>query len=220
MEQKQTIKERILVSGCQLQEHYDTQLLYFTCSSLSDDDKRLYLISNRDGHPNVFFKDLETGEERQLTRNRKGNLKGYVYFDGVLNEGLIFFDAPAEQVWPSGLMDFRSSEGIAWYQADVTGENRKVNADAKGWLAYANDGLLLLKQFEDLDKSQPAPGEAEVQVYVNRGKTYIELESQGAYTVLKPGERLNWKVRWMLVPCTSEAVPSAALLKQVHNLIK
>ena len=88
MEQKHTIKERILVSGCQLQEHYDTQLLYFTCSSLSDDDKRLYLISNRDGHPNVFFKDLETGEERQLTRNQKGNLKGYVYFDGVLNEGL------------------------------------------------------------------------------------------------------------------------------------
>lgn len=138
----------------------------------------------------------------------------------VPNTGLIFFDAPAEQVWPSGLMDFRSAEGIAWYQADVTGENRKVNADAKGWLAYANDGLLLLKQFEDLDKSQPAPGEAEVQVYVNRGKTYIELESQGAYTVLKPGERLSWKVRWMLVPCTSEAVPSAALLKQVHNLIK
>ena len=88
MEQKHTIKERILVSGCQLQEHYDTQLLYFTCSSLSDDDKRLYLISNRDGHPNVFFKDLETGEERQLTSNRKGNLKGYVYFNGVLNEGL------------------------------------------------------------------------------------------------------------------------------------
>ena len=88
MKQKHTIKERILVSGCQLQEHYDTQLLYFTCSSLSDDDKRLYLISNRDGHPNVFFKDLETGEERQLTRNQKGNLKGYVYFDGVLNEGL------------------------------------------------------------------------------------------------------------------------------------
>ena len=38
----------------------------------------------------------------------------------VPNAGLIFFDAPAEQVWPSGLMDFRSSEGVAWYQADVT----------------------------------------------------------------------------------------------------
>ena len=78
-----------------------------------------------------------------------------------------------------------------------------MNADGKGWLAYLNQekGLLLVKQFEDLDKSQPAPDEAEIQVYVNRGKTYIELESQGAYTTLQPGEELSWTVSWYLQPC-------------------
>ena len=71
-----------------------------------------------------------------------------------------------------------------------------MNADGKGWLAYLNNGLLLLKKFDDLSPTQPAPGEAEIQVYVNRGKTYIELESQGAYTNLAPGESLTWTVRW------------------------
>lgn len=136
----------------------------------------------------------------------------------VPNDGLIFFDAPTEKVWPAGVMDFRPAEGMAWYQADVTNENRKVNADAKGWLAYANNGLLLVKQFQDLDASQPAPGEAEVQVYVNRGKTYIELESQGAYTRLQPGERLSWTVRWMLAPCKGDAEKSA-LLAQVRSML-
>lgn len=77
------LEERILVSGCDGEEEgFDTQLLYFTCSSLSDDDKRLYVISNRDGHPNVYVRDLTTGNERRLTANRHGTLKSYVYFDG------------------------------------------------------------------------------------------------------------------------------------------
>jgi hypothetical protein len=137
----------------------------------------------------------------------------------VPNAGLIFFDAPTEGITPAGLMNFQSAEGISWYQADAANENRKINADGKGWLAYVNDGLLLVKQFADLDASQPAPDEAEIQVYVNRGKTYIELESQGAYTLLKPGERLSWTVRWRLVPCELEPVPSPEWLAKVKALM-
>ena len=139
----------------------------------------------------------------------------------VQNEGgLIFFEAPADSIWPAGLMNFKDANGISCYEPDEANENRKVNADGKGWLAYLNKekGLLLVKQFEDLVAGQPAPDEAEIQVYVNRGKTYIELESQGAYTTLQPGEELNWTVRWYLQPCKDTS--SAALLQQVKNLIK
>ena len=139
----------------------------------------------------------------------------------VQNEGgLIFFEAPVDSIWPAGLMNFKADGSISYYEPDEANENRKVNADGKGWLAYLNQekGLLLVKQFEDLDKGQPAPDEAEIQVYVNRGKTYIELESQGAYTTLQPGEALNWTVRWYLQPCKDAS--SAALLQQVKNLIK
>ncbi len=132
---------------------------------------------------------------------------------------LIFFDAPADSIWPAGLMNFQSANGVSWYQPDEANDNRKVNADGQGWLAYCNkgNGLLLVKRFDNLDASQPAPGEAEIQVYVNRGKTYIELESQGAYTTLKPKEQLSWTVRWYLQPCEPES--SEALVKQVNTII-
>ena len=138
----------------------------------------------------------------------------------VQNEGgLIFFEAPADSIWPAGLMTFKDAFGAAWYQADEAGENRKVNANGKGWLAYTANGLLLVKRFEDLDVSQPATDEAEIQVYVNRGKTYIELESQGAYTTLQPQEQLSWTVRWYLQP-TDASEPSEALLQQVKKILE
>ena len=139
----------------------------------------------------------------------------------VQNEGgLIFFEAPVEGITPAGLMNFKDAFGAAWYQTDEANTNRKVNADGKGWLAYYCNGLLLVKQFDDLNASQPAPDEAEIQVYVNRGKAHIELESQGAYTTLQPKEQLNWMVRWYLQPSDLPAEPSEKLLKQVKKMIK
>ena len=118
----------------------------------------------------------------------------------VPNAGVISFDAPLEGITPAGLMKFETKNGVASYTADEAPENRKINADGKGWLRYENNGLVLTKKFADLTPDQPAPGEAEIQVYVNRGKTYIELESQGAYTTLAPGAELSWTVRWYLQP--------------------
>lgn len=139
------------------------------------------------------------------------------------DDGLIFFDAPVEAITPAGLMDFKAEGGAVWYSTDETNQNRKVNADGHGWLAYlaspTGGGLLLIKQFDDLDAQSPAPGEAEIQVYVNRGKTYIELESQGAYTALAPGASLTWTVRWMLVPVKA-GTKHAKLLKTVKKALK
>ena len=139
----------------------------------------------------------------------------------VQNEGgLIFFEAPVEGITPAGLMNFKETFGAAWYQTDETNENRKINADGKGWLAYCCNGLLLVKRFDDLDASQPAPDEAEIQVYVNRGKAHIELESQGAYTTLKPKEQLSWTVRWYLQPYEGTPTPSEDLLQQAKNILQ
>lgn len=132
----------------------------------------------------------------------------------VPNEGLIFFDTPIDNITPAGLIPFHAENGIACYQADVANQNRKINADGKGWLAYANNNLLLVKQFDDLTPDQHAPDEAEIQVYVNRGKTYIELESQGEYTALKPNEQLRWTVKWYLIPLQKET------LEQIQSLIR
>jgi hypothetical protein len=134
----------------------------------------------------------------------------------VPNDGVIFFDAPIEAITPAGLMNFQPQFGLSWFQADEAQQNRKINADGKGWLAYTNGSLLLVKKFKDLDISQPAPDEAEIQVYVNRGKTYIELESQGAYTTLEPGQSLVWPVKWYLLPC--DGMAAKKMVKKVKKL--
>lgn len=134
--------------------------------------------------------------------------------------GLIFFDAPVEGITPAGLIPFKGEAGASWYSFEQASQNRKINSDGKGWLAYAADGLLMIKKFDDLTPSQPAPDEAEIQVYVNQGKTYIELESQGEYRMLAPGESLTWTVDWYLIPLKDEAVPSKKLLDLVRKTIK
>jgi len=63
------------------------QLLYFTSPSLLADDRRLVFLSDRTGQPNLFLRDLVTGEQRQLSQNAEGLLKSYVYFDGTPYRG-------------------------------------------------------------------------------------------------------------------------------------
>ena len=79
------MQKAILVSGS---DRYNTQMLYFTCSSLSADDRYLYMLSDRTGDPNVVVRDLATGHETVLTDNREGYQKSYVYFDGRPYRGL------------------------------------------------------------------------------------------------------------------------------------
>lgn len=134
--------------------------------------------------------------------------------------GLIFFDAPLAGITPAGLMNFEEKYGAVWYTLDETNANRKINADGEGWLAYAYNGLVLLKQFTNLKPSEPAPDEAEIQVYVNRGKAHVELESQGAYTELQPHGQLSWTVRWSVLPFSGKTEPSKALLRQVKKALK
>ena len=112
--------------------------------------------------------------------------------------------APLNGITPAGLLNFTEAQKAVWYQTDEASDNRKVNADGKGWLAYYNNGLLLVKAFQDLKPEEPAPGEAEIQVYMNRGKSFIELESQGAYTTLEPGAKLEWTVKWYLLPVNAQ----------------
>ena len=69
-------------------DDYDCQLLYFTSPSLSNDDKLLFYICNKNSSPNIYVYDLTTGKNVQLTRNNNGYMKSYVYFDGDQGKGL------------------------------------------------------------------------------------------------------------------------------------
>ena len=60
----------MLVSGCADRDSYDTQLLYFTCSSLSRDDKRIFLLSDRNGKRALYRRraDVERQQKRHLKK--------------------------------------------------------------------------------------------------------------------------------------------------------
>ena len=85
----------------------------------------------------------------------------------VQGDGVMFFEAGEEDITPAGILPFTFEHGMAWFVYNTAPENRKINADGTGWQAYANNGLLFIHRYEDLDKSQPAPDESELQIYVN-----------------------------------------------------
>ena len=133
-------------------------------------------------------------------------------------EGLIFFNTPEDVDLSASPIPFKAEYGINWYETDQADRNRIINFDGKGWLGYVGNGLLFIKKFQDIDKTQPAPRSNEIQIYVNKGKTYIEIENQGAYTVLQPGESLSWTVRWYLQPYNGEVTPSDGLARKALSI--
>ena len=174
---------------------------------------------------------------KELTTNKKDNAIVITYtiinesgetrkvapweISRVPNGGILFFDA--KEVTPANNMEtmpFVYEKKAAWYTLDESRKNRKINADGKGWLAFCDNGLLFVKKFPDLKPAEPAPAEAEIQIYVNTGKTFVEIEEQGAYTTLNAGEELSWTVRWYLEPTDLPAEPSKALLKKALKMIK
>ena len=116
----------------------------------------------------------------------------------VPNGGFLEFDAKPEAVTPADLMKVTFDDSGATLEVDVADQNRKINVDGKGWLNFRDNGLVMTKRFPDIAPEEAAPGEAEIQVYIDARKTFVEIEAQGPYTELAPGEKLDWTVRWYL----------------------
>jgi hypothetical protein len=134
---------------------------------------------------------------------------------------VVFFEA--KEATPANNMKglpFTYEYGAAWYVMDEDRENRKINADGTGWLAFCDKGLMFVKKFENIKAEEAAPAEAEIQIYANPGKTFVEIEEQGVYTTLNAGESVDWTARWYLVPNDLPAEPSKALLKKAKKIAK
>ena len=117
----------------------------------------------------------------------------------VPGRGTVAFLCKVEDIWPKGLMDFRQQGEEAQFDIDKKDRQRKVNANGTGYLRYINpEGVILTKCFPDLKEGQAAPEEDEIQVYVHQDAQYCEIESQGPYTLLQPGESMEWTVVWYL----------------------
>lgn len=135
--------------------------------------------------------------------------------------GLSFFPHKATVKTTPG-MNRRLQDGIAWFDHAAMGPGgQKIWAHgSEGWLAHAADGLLHVKEFDNLAVQDLAPGEGDVEVYSSgnpqEGKTYVELEALGPYVLLKPGQLTSWGVRWHLEP----VFPSSTLEPACPELLR
>jgi hypothetical protein len=87
--------------------------------------------------------------------------------------------------------------------------------------------LLYIKQFPPIDASAAAPGENEVEIYSSNDSSvstaYIELEVQGPYESMAPGQSVVLPLKWFLVPIppgTDKGLGSTALVEFVRQTIE
>lgn len=118
--------------------------------------------------------------------------------------------------WPTGGEPFgvqpmvsQAVAGHTWCDPTQTEGEGKLFADgAGGYLAYVVGDRLLVKQFPDQPPSAIAPNEAEIELYVNPDHSYVEVEQQGAYASIAPGQTVRWKVSWYVRKLPAGVVPS------------
>lgn len=140
--------------------------------------------------------------------------------------GLTFYATNFQPLAKSNLPVVESG-GYVWYDYApllINGIPKLFDTSRGGWIANINKGLLLLKTFENITVQTAAPGEAEIEIYAHpdADHAYIEVEQQGAYTILAPGDRLTWEVQWQLheVPAGVDVtVGGRSLIQWVNSLM-
>jgi hypothetical protein len=138
--------------------------------------------------------------------------------------GLTFYPS-GEGSFPPSNLGVQDALGATWYDYDKAAitDHQKHFADGReGWLAHVDRDALLVKTFAAVPRAAHAPGEAQIEIYASPAHTYVEVEAQGAYETVAPGEALSWRVVWLarrLPPQLPIAVGSEALLAHVRALV-
>ncbi len=136
--------------------------------------------------------------------------------------GLAFF--------PKGLIEpkvkrfdpipYEEKDNILWYKNDETEKmtNHKLSvADgSEGWLAYTVGNLLFIKKFEDVLPKDQAPDEGEIPLYVHPELPYVEIEAQGPHEIIKPNDKLKWKMKWYVLEIPADFKLEIGNLKLVN----
>ena len=144
----------------------------------------------------------------------------------VATGGLTFFPTGQGLRWGNIAALVKESNGVSWFNYEsekIPSTHNKFFSDGKeGWIAQVNNGIIFIKYFKDEPKALAAPSEAEIEVYTNPDKTYIEVEVQGTYTMLKPGASLTWTVFWSIkkLPKMKVETGNQKLIDFVRNQIQ
>ena len=144
----------------------------------------------------------------------------------VHTKGLAFYPKGTGERWGNMANMAEDKDGITWfaYKEDKipVRHNKFFGDGSEGWISQVNDDVIFIKKFSDISAKKAAPSESEIEIYADPGKSYVEIEQQGAYEQLQPGESLTWEVIWFLrkIPATiNREAGSSALVSYVRKIV-
>lgn len=179
-----------------------------------------------------FTPDLTNGHmliRYTLTAHVDGNRFAPWEVTRVGPGGLTFFptgNGPPRAGGTFALPPTMDAAGCTWYQHQgaPVGSDQKLLADgAGGWVAHLAGDVLLVKAFDDIPADQVAPGEAEIEIFVEGQGKYVEVEEQGSYLALSTGQPRDWEVTWIVrrLPAGLSRTPgSTELVAFVNDLVQ
>lgn len=156
---------------------------------------------NPDSTFSITYTIKNDGEKSQkiapweITRVPKGGIAFYP-------KGEVRFDF-SKQTLVHGISNIRAKDSaditsFSFDEKNAKNLTGKLFADGKdGWLAYQVGANLLIKKFDDVKKSEIAPNEGEIELFTDKQFGYVEIEQQGAYKDVNPGESYSWTVTWI-----------------------
>ncbi|NJM14080.1 MAG: DUF4380 domain-containing protein [Bacteroidales bacterium] len=178
------------------------------------------------------------GLRKHFEVNRQDSCLSITYtISNIANKELKVAPWEVTRVWPGGLsfcekgheivinehgMGITDTLGCIWvnYDSATISGAQKLYVDGKGWLAHVNHDVLFLKTFKDIHPEKAAPDEQEVELFLSGALSYIELENQGEYTILKPGSSHSWVVTWYVRKINKQDIAiGSTLLKHVEDLM-
>jgi hypothetical protein len=119
----------------------------------------------------------------------------------VPSGGISFFPAGEGSVTGNFAGYVETLNNVSWYEYESSdpGSRKFFSDGSKGWYAHINeDSILFIKQFEDVHHDSVAPGENEIELWLNGDHAYIELENQSKYESIAPGDSIEYEVKWYL----------------------
>lgn len=203
--------------------------------SVQVEDNVIRMVSSKDARFGyVFIKEISGDTKSKSFRikytiiNRSSQSRKVAPWEvtRVHTKGIALFPKGNGEKWGNMANLAEDKDGITWfsYEEDkIPVNHNKFFADgSEGWVAQINANVVFIKKFPDIPSDKAAPSESEVSIYTNPGKSYVEIEEQGAYQELQPGDSLTWEVNWFLrrIPTNIEVeVGSPTLVSYVRNIL-
>jgi Domain of unknown function (DUF4380) len=200
------------------------------------ENKVLKLVSQKDPKTGLIFSKEVSGNKKTGFFTIKYNISNASAevrkiapweVTRVNVNGLAFYPRGEGERWGTMAAMAEDIDGITWFKHEaykIPTKHLKMFSDGKeGWVAQINYNIIFIKKFPDIALDKAAPGEAEIEVYTNIDRSYVEIEQQGTFETLAPGASLTWEVSWFIgkLPASIESVKgNPSLPAYVRKLIK